>query len=169
MALPKLLTAEELVEPLKLGLPAVYELIKVMPQNIVVRFGKKIRINEEELAKWILSGGTGPFLGPASDEDKENTPIAVPQEVCSKCVKHPCFCATREKLLKLFPEDGNDARIRNSITRLICRPDWGPFTLNSLEQIHYATDAQILKVPNLGVGALSRIREVFPYKGDANG
>lgn len=58
MSLPKLLKAEQLTDPLGMDLPAVYELLKTLPSGVVVRFGRRLRVNEDAFKDWLAAGGT---------------------------------------------------------------------------------------------------------------
>lgn len=58
MSLPRLLKAEQLTEPLKLDIQAVHTLLRGLPDGIVVRFGRRIRVNEEKFLAWLDKGGT---------------------------------------------------------------------------------------------------------------
>lgn len=51
-----LVTAEELVEPLKMSLHSVYDFLKKVPPGIVVRLGRRVRVKEAKLVKWIQDG-----------------------------------------------------------------------------------------------------------------
>lgn len=60
MSIPKLLTAEQLTGPLQMKLPAVYDFLNTLPDGpdgIIIRFGRRIRVKEDALLKWLADGG----------------------------------------------------------------------------------------------------------------
>lgn len=56
-ALPTLFTVKQLADYLGLSHHEGYAAIKEIPENCVVRFGSRIRVNMDALKAWIESGG----------------------------------------------------------------------------------------------------------------
>jgi len=56
-----LMTVGEAAELLRVSLPRAYELIRteVLRPPVVVRLGRQLRINGDELDLWLRNGGSG--------------------------------------------------------------------------------------------------------------
>lgn len=56
--LPKLATVREFATHFGLSEHQGYEALPQLPENCVIRLGRRIRINLDNLAAWLNSGGT---------------------------------------------------------------------------------------------------------------
>ena len=57
MSISNLLRAEQLKEPLQMEMPAIYDLLRTLPDGIVVRFGRRIRVREDAFLNWLANRG----------------------------------------------------------------------------------------------------------------
>jgi len=55
--MPALVTVEELAGPLKMPVHGIYDLLKKVPPGIVVRLGRRIRVDEAAFIRWMQAGG----------------------------------------------------------------------------------------------------------------
>lgn len=63
--LPRLVPVSVL-EQFGFGRCSAYDVARILPKEIVVRFGpKRIRLHADKLREWIEAGGTAPDLKPA--------------------------------------------------------------------------------------------------------
>lgn len=57
-SLPKVIRVEEFAQSFGLSMHQGYEAIKQMPNGIVIRLGRRIRLNADALAAWLSAGGS---------------------------------------------------------------------------------------------------------------
>lgn len=55
---PKLIGVDEFAAQAGLSRHCAYDLIRRMPKGVVVRLGRRVRLDENRLHEWIRSGGT---------------------------------------------------------------------------------------------------------------
>lgn len=56
--LPRLIDAETFAGQAGLSKVMAYDLIKKMPRGVVIKLGRRVRLDADRLADWLRAGGT---------------------------------------------------------------------------------------------------------------
>lgn len=56
--IPKLIGVEEFAEQAGLSRYCAYDMVRKMPKGVVVRLGRRVRLDADRLREWLNAGGT---------------------------------------------------------------------------------------------------------------